>query len=182
MFKTIIIIISVTIVTLIALAIVDNFANNIGDQTDTAQSYSYDDKEGLEVTISGEIAHEGTYLVSSGSTLRDLIESAGGVNGNADPKAYNLDLNLEDGWDFYIAPLFDNSNTCSADPIEKKCINTATAEQLKTLSCFSSTVSNNIVTYRQENGDFNRLEEIKNVSGVGPATWEKCKKYITLKE
>lgn len=182
MFKTIIVIISVTVITLIALAIVDNFANNLGTQNNTSQSYSYDEQEGLEVTISGEISHEGTYLVADGSSLSYLIEAAGGVNGNADPKAYNLDLSLENGWDFYIAPLFDNSNTCSADPIEKKCINTASAEQLKTLTCFSSTVSNNIVTYREENGDFKRLEEIKNVSGIGPATWEKCKKYITLKE
>ncbi len=182
MFKTIVIIISITVITLIALAVVDNFANNIGGQTTTSQSYQNEEKDGLEVTISGEITHEGTYLITNGSTLSDLIDAAGGVNGNADPKAYNLDLSLEDGWEFYIAPLFDNSNTCSADPIEKKCINTATAEQLKSLTCFSSTVSNNIVTYRQENGDFNRLEEIKNVSGIGPATWEKCKKYITLKE
>ncbi len=182
MFKTIIIIISITVVTLIALAVVDNFANNLGTDTTSSQTYQSSDKDSLEVTISGEITHAGTYLVSSGSTLEDLVDAAGGVTSNADPKAYNLELSLEDGWEFYIAPLFDNSNTCSADPIEKKCINTATAEQLKTLSCFSSTVSNNIVSFREENGSFNRLEEISNVSGIGPATWEKCKKYITLTE
>ncbi len=182
MFKTIIIIISVTVISLIALAVVDNFANNLGTTTGSSQSSIVADKDGLEVSISGEITHAGTYLVSTGSTLNDLVEAAGGVTSNADPKAYNLDLSLEDGWECYIAPLFDNSNTCSADPIEKKCINTASAEQLKALSCFSSTVANNIVTYRQENGSFNRLEEISNVSGIGPATWEKCKKYITLTE
>ncbi len=181
MFKTIIIVLVITVVTLVALAVVDNFANNITPVT-SSQKQSTKESTDLEVTISGEISHEGTYLLSANSTLQDLISGAGGVTSNADSKAYNLDLALEDGWECYIAPLFDNTNTCSADPISKKCINTASAEELKTLSCFSSTVANNIVTYRTENGSFNRLEEINNVSGIGPATWEKCKKYITLSE
>lgn len=181
MFKTIIIVVVITIVTLVALAVVDRLTTDITTPS-TSNIYSSESNEGLEVTIEGEISHSGTYLLPYDSTLSDLIESAGGVTSNADPKAYNLDLDLEDGWGCYIAPLFDNGNTCSADPIEKKCINTASAEELKKLSCFSSTVANNIVSYREENGSFKRLEEIENVSGIGPATWEKCKKYITLKE
>ncbi len=181
MFKTIIVVLVITVITLVALAVVDNFANNVTPVT-SSQKQSSKTSTDLEVTISGEITHEGTYLLSQDSTLEDLITSAGGVTSNADPKAYNVEISLEDGWECYIAPLFDNGNTCSADPISKKCINSATAEELKTLSCFSSTVANNIVTYRTDNGSFNRLEEIKNVSGIGPATWEKCKKYITLTE
>lgn len=181
MFKTIIIVVVITIVTLVALAVVDRLTTDITTPSSSV-SYSNADNEGLEVTIEGEVTHSGTYLLPADSTLNDLINSAGGVTSNADPKAYNLELDLEDGWECYIAPLFDNTNTCSADPIEKKCINTASAEELKKLSCFSSTVANNIVSYREENGSFKRLEEIENVSGIGPATWEKCKKYITLTE
>ncbi|HBE98726.1 MAG TPA: hypothetical protein DDW18_01585 [Firmicutes bacterium] len=181
MFKTIIIVIIITVVTLVALAAVDRFANDV-TAPNTSLAYSEKDSDSLEVTISGEISHEGTYLLPLNSTFRDLIDGAGGMTSNADQKAFNLDLELKDGWDCYIAPLFDNGNTCSVDPIEKKCINTASAEELKKLSCFSSTVSNNIVSYRTENGSFQRLEEISNVSGIGPATWEKCKNYITLRE
>ena len=181
MFKTIIIVIVITVVTLVALAVVDRFANDV-TTPNTSQTYSEKDNDSLEVTISGEVSHEGTYLLPMNSTLRDLIDGAGGVTSNADQKAFNLELELKDGWDCYIAPLFNNGDTCSADPIEKKCINTASAEELKKLSCFSSTVANNIVSYRAENGSFQRLEEVSNVSGIGPATWEKCKNYITLRE
>lgn len=181
MFKTIIIVVIVTIVALIALAVVDRMTTEITTPT-TSNVYSSEDNQSLQVTIEGEINHAGTYLLNLGATLRDLISGAGGVTSNADPKAYDLTLNLEDGWDCYIAPLFDNGNTCSADPIEKVCINTATAAELKNLSCFSSTVAEHIVSYRKENGNFQRLEDIENVSGVGPATWEKCKNYITLRE
>lgn len=181
MFKTIIIVVIITVATLVALAVVDRLTSDVSN-TSTSQEYSAKKQEGLEVSISGEVEHSGTYLLPIDSNLSDLIESAGGVTSNADPKAYDLTLDLEDGWDLYIAPLFDNGNTCSIDPIHKVCINTATAGELKEMSYFSSTVANNIVSYREENGSFRRLEEIENVSGIGPATWEKCKKYITLRE
>lgn len=181
MFKTIIIVVAVTVVCLIALAVVDKVTTDITNPTTTLNTRS-SEKEGLEITLEGEVSHPGVYLVPLSSTLGDALSAAGGVTSNADPKAYDTSLVLEDGWGCYIAPLYDNSNTCSADPIVKACINTATAEKLKGLSCFTSTLADKIVSYRTEQGSFRRLEEIKNVSGIGPATWEKCKNYITLKD
>ncbi|MDD5884763.1 MAG: helix-hairpin-helix domain-containing protein [Erysipelotrichaceae bacterium] len=181
MFKTIIIVVAVTVVCLIALAVVDRVTTDINNPTPATITRS-SEKQGLEITLEGEVLHPGVYLVPLMSTLGDALSAAGGTTSNADPKAYDTTLRLEDGWECYIAPLYDNSNTCSADPIVKACINTATAEKLKGLSCFTSTVADKIVSYRSEQGLFHRLEEIKNVSGVGPATWEKCKNYITLKD
>ena len=93
MFKTIIIVIIITVVTLVALAAVDRFANDV-TAPNTSLAYSEKDSDSLEVTISGEISHEGTYLLPLNSTLRDLIDGAGGMTSNADQKAFNLDLEL----------------------------------------------------------------------------------------
>jgi competence protein ComEA len=111
-----------------------------------------------------------------------LIEAAGGATANADPKAYDTSFLLEDKQTFFIAAIYDNGNTCAVTPISKVCVNTADKAALQGISAFSSTVAGNIVTYREANGAFKRLEDLKNVSGIGNATFEKCKNLVTLTE
>lgn len=59
-------------------------------------------------------------------------------------------------------------------------INTATKDMLLTISGIGESKADAIVSYRLENGDFKNLEEIKNVSGIGDALYEKIKDKITL--
>ena len=49
-----------------------------------------------------------------------------------------------------------------------------------TLSGIGEAKANSIISYRQENGNFKSIEEIKNVSGIGDSVYEKIKDYITL--
>ena len=58
-------------------------------------------------------------------------------------------------------------------------INTATKEELETISGLGESKASNIIKYREENGKFNSIEEIKNVSGIGETLYEKIKIYIT---
>jgi competence protein ComEA len=71
----------------------------------------------------------------------------------------------------------DNSTT---EVTGKISINTATKEELMTLSGIGEAKANAIISYRQENGNFSNLEDIKNVSGIGDAVYEKIKNNITL--
>lgn len=59
-------------------------------------------------------------------------------------------------------------------------INNATIEELMTLSGIGKTKAENIISYREENGGFKSLEELKNVNGIGDSTFEKIKNNITL--
>ena len=59
-------------------------------------------------------------------------------------------------------------------------INTASAQELTSLPGIGETKANNIVSYRTENGYFKTIEDLKNVSGIGDATFEKLKDYITV--
>ncbi len=178
MFKAIIAIVVVTIVVLVALTVVDGYSGEVGENYETSH-ISESEGERIEVTISGEIKRPGTYLVSEGATLLDLIESAGGATSNADEKAYETSFLLENKLTFYIAPLFDQTNVCATTPIEKVCLNTDSKETLMEGTALTSNQADGIVEYRQSQR-FERIEEIQNVSGIGPATFEKCKDYITL--
>ncbi len=59
-------------------------------------------------------------------------------------------------------------------------INTATAAELTALPGIGEAKAKKIVAYREANGDFGSIEEIKNVSGIGDATFENIKSYITV--
>ncbi|MBO4541139.1 MAG: helix-hairpin-helix domain-containing protein, partial [Bacilli bacterium] len=114
-------------------------------------------------------------------TLGDAMDLAGGPTSNADPLAYNTSYTCENGMSFYIAPLYDNSNTCSTSPISKVNINTANKSELLNVPGFGDAVSSALIDYRTNVATFGRIEEIKNVSGIGEATFRKARDFITLR-
>ncbi len=178
MAKFIIIAVVVTLVGLVAFAVVDKTAGNIVEPP--TSTYVSEEGDYIAVSITGEVKRTGTYNVAKGSTLLALIEAASGVTSNADPKAYNTEFLLSAGQSFYIAPIYDNSNTCSTSPIEKVNINRADKASLMKVSAFSSTVSSAIIDYRENTAQFARIEELKNVTGIGNAIFAKAKDFVTL--
>lgn len=58
-------------------------------------------------------------------------------------------------------------------------INTATKEELLTISGIGESKANNIIKYREEFGKFKTIEDIKNVDGIGDTLYETIKIYIT---
>lgn len=58
-------------------------------------------------------------------------------------------------------------------------INTATLEELQTITGIGESKAKSIIKYRQENGDFQTIEDIKNVEGIGEKLYETIKIYIT---
>ena len=74
------------------------------------------------------------------------------------------------------------SSSSTSDTTSKKVnINTATQEELDTLPGIGPSIAAKIIDYREQNGKFNSIEEIKEVSGIGEAKYEKIKDSITIK-
>lgn len=63
---------------------------------------------------------------------------------------------------------------------EKVSINTASKDELMTLSGIGEAKADAIIKYREDNSGFSNIEDIKNVSGIGDAVYEKIKDNITL--
>ena len=135
----------------------------------------------LSVSISGEVKRAGTYVLEENTNLEQLISVAVGVTTNADEYAYDTSYLLEDKLSFYIAPKYDHSDVCSMEPIVKTNINRDDEEGLQTVKGIGSTVAKAIVSYRETNGEFKRIEDLKKVSGIGNATFEKIKDYVRLR-
>lgn len=73
-----------------------------------------------------------------------------------------------------------NNNSINTSVSGKISINTATKEQLMTLSGIGESKAIAIIEYRQTNGEFKSIEDIKNVSGIGDSLFEKIKEHITV--
>ena len=59
-------------------------------------------------------------------------------------------------------------------------INVATIEELEALPGVGEATANKIVKYREENGQFSSIEEIKNVNGIGDKKYEDIKELICV--
>lgn len=160
------------------------------------------EEEKIIIHITGAVNKEGIVELETNSRIADAIEKAGGVKENADLKNINLATILEDGMKIHIPTIeeteanknteIENNNfqaiTETTDNLlntektkEKININTATKEELDTLPGIGPSIASKIINYRQENGKFKNIEELKEVSGIGEAKYEKIKDLITIK-
>ena len=75
----------------------------------------------------------------------------------------------------------DTKNSSKKDiQNEKVSINTATIDELQKIPGIGASKANDIISYREKNGSFNTIEDIKQVSGIGDALFEKIKDNITI--
>lgn len=74
-------------------------------------------------------------------------------------------------------PVDENTDTKINYPIS---INNATIEELMTLPGIGESKAKAIIQYREENGEFKKIEDIQNISGIGEKLFEQIKEYITI--
>ena len=150
------------------------------------------------VHVSGAVKQEGIVELEENSRVADAIELAGGVREDAYMKDVNLAELLEDGMKIYIPSKEEvenqkesgnyvgntntsNKNTTDKNDLNSKVnINTATQEELDTLPGIGESTANKIINYREENGKFKSIEEIKEVSGIGDSKFEQIKDLIEI--
>jgi competence protein ComEA len=144
----------------------------------------------LVVHVIGAVPRPGVYEFAEGSRVEDAIQAAGGLLAQAEVSFINLAAPLEDGQQLDI-PFKDGappSGPFSEEPLatqnanqsELININEASLDELDTLPGIGPTTAEKIIEYRELNGPFQNIEDIMNVSGIGPATFEEIEDLITV--
>lgn len=143
------------------------------------------------VHISGAVPRPGVYALPKGARIQDAISAAGGFLAEADKESINLAQPLEDGQRLDIPFLAGFSPILPTPLVERSVspqesdlinINTATASELEALPGIGPTLAKRIVEYREQHGPFLSTEDIINVSGIGPGTYERIKDLITVEQ
>ena len=195
--KKIVIIVFAVIIVIIIYFIYNNFYfEDTGTDIIIEENSITDSKENDKVIvhITGEINNPGIIELKSGDRIFNAIEKAGGTTENADISKMNLAQVVEDGMKINVPNINDKEivieetvpTVSNSDSIQQKKqtivnINNASQTELETLPGIGPSIANKIINYRKEKGKFSRIEDIKNVSGIGEAKFEKIKKYISVK-
>ena len=142
----------------------------------------------IRVYVSGAVRMPAVYELPLGSIVQDAVNAAGGPTSDADLDHINLALELCDQQQVYVPrrgetnpppPVSGGDPASSGQEETLVNINTALAAELEILPRIGPALAGRIVEYREANGPFETIEQIQNVPGIGPATFEGLKDMIT---
>ena len=138
----------------------------------------------FSVYVSGQVKNISVVTLEDNGDLRlvDAVNAAGGLTSLADADAVNLAAPLTDGQHIHIPTkeIFLSQNASAAASSEMININTADAKELATLKGIGAALAQRIIDYREQNGAFKSIDEIKNVSGIGEKKFAAFKDKITI--
>ncbi|MBR4904169.1 MAG: helix-hairpin-helix domain-containing protein [Selenomonadaceae bacterium] len=139
----------------------------------------------ISVYVSGQIENISVVELEDDGNLRlvDAVNAAGGLTDLADADAVNLAAPLTDGQHIFIPTkevFLESKNISSISSSNLININTADAEELATLKGIGNSLAQRIIDYREQNGAFKTIDEIKNVRGIGEKKFDAFKDKITV--
>lgn len=159
--------------------IINNNISNISNITEQTDDL-------IVVYICGAVQESKVVTLKENSRICDAIDAAGGLSKDADLTNINLAYILEDGEKVYIPKQGEEYQTNSTSPnlnnsSNKININKASQTELETIPGIGPSTALKIINYRETNGKFNKIEDIKKITGIGDSKYNKIKEYITIK-
>jgi competence protein ComEA len=151
--------------------------------------------DGVVVDVDGKVQRPGVVELPGGSRVIDAIKAAGGVTRNADTGTLNLAELLIDGQQVVVpshaesvvgsSQVLPGSSAGGATPSPgvsagTVSINSATAAELEVLPGIGPVLAAAIVDWRTQNGGFTSIEQLQEVSGIGPATYAELAPLVRL--
>ncbi|WP_411738660.1 helix-hairpin-helix domain-containing protein [Peribacillus sp. S4] len=149
----------------------------------------------IKVDVKGAVKSPGIFTAQAGDRVIDLISAAGSFTEKADTDKVNFAQIIEDQMVIYVPEIGEEDKGdleniqvgTSGDAITKGTsgglvnLNTATQEDLQTLTGIGPSKANAILEYRETIGKFKEVDELKQVTGIGDKTFERLRDSISVK-
>ena len=146
----------------------------------------------IRVQVSGAVMVPGVYAMVEGDRVMDVIAAAGGVLPDADLSGINLARRVQDEAHYHV-PLTGEAPASTAGPTFATAesppqddrsglidLNTATESELEALPGIGPVMASRIVAHREANGPFASIDNIQDVTGIGPKTLEALRTLVTV--
>lgn len=187
-----------TLATVFVLAIYFSQSNNeqadAWEENESAFQQATEDSEKtteetgkIIVDIKGEINKPGVYELEGDARVKEVILEAGGLTKQAEEKQLNLAEKLQDQQMIYIPNKeeaeemeIDGDKEAEDNNEDMIDINAADINELQKISGVGPAKAQAIVDYREENGAFESVDELNEISGFGEKTVEKLRDSIKI--
>lgn len=164
--------------------------NSTDMENSTEEMGTLDDQKAeksIFVHVCGAVKKPDVYKLKEGTRIVEAIRLAGGLTKNAAGDLINQAAILTDGQQLYIPTVNEagdsgrnNSTSSGTIQSDKVNINTANEEELMTLTGIGEAKAKSIIDYRQANGGFKNIEDIKNIDGIKESVFNKISDKITV--
>lgn len=160
-----------------------------GDRQSDQQQTDEPVKSEIFIDVSGAVVNPGVYELPADARIYEAIERAGGLLPDADQDSLNQAEKLSDGQKIRVYTSAEAETMAvagaPADPgiqSDSSIVNLNTADEagLMTLPGIGEAKARDIIAYRTEQGGFKSIEEIKNISGIKDAVFNKIKDKIVV--
>ena len=179
-----------------------NISDNVG-KTELKETIEKKDKN-IYVHICGAVKNPGVYRISDGIITADVVNLAGGLLSTADMSAVNLARRVRNGEKIEIPTIFDkekknnslenkkvsyrkSSKAEKGEDIEEINlvsdiinINEASRSDIESIPGIGKKTAEKIISYRDEHGIIENLEELENIPGIRKNIISKCRKYLIV--
>src|SRR4051794_16573099 len=147
------------------------------------------------IHVVGAVRRAGVYRLRLGQRVQDAIARAGGATAHADLQAINLAAKVADGQQVVVprkgtapggasagggAAAVPGASPGAGAPAAPVDLNSATAEQLDTLDGVGPATVQKILEYRSQHGGFSAVDELGQISGIGPKRLESLRAQVTV--
>jgi competence protein ComEA len=145
----------------------------------------------ITVDVEGAVAAPGVRQLPDGSLVEAALAAAGGLTERADAVRVAKELNradvLKDHQKVYVSsigeavgPPAGSANAQAVGEVQVINLNDADQAALESLPGIGAATAVKIIAYREANGGFQNIDELKEVPGIGEAKFEQLKDLVTV--
>ena len=135
------------------------------------------------VDVTGAVRDPGVYRLPTGSRVDDAVKRAGGETGNAELDSVNLAARLADGQQVVVPERVPGGAVAApvaagAEEDAPISLGNATAADLDTIADGRPVTAEDIIDFREEHGGLSSVDQLDEISGIGPATMESLRERL----
>lgn len=154
-----------------------------GAQEGSAKEESQEREAQICVYVCGEVHVPGVYELPVQARVADAVEAAGGMTEDAADFWLNLAEHMTDGQKIWVPSALE-AEELTQEVLEESSglvnLNSASKEELMTLTGIGESKAKEIVSYREEHGSFSSIEELMQIPGIKEGVFQKIRDQVTV--